>query len=600
MGKPKAPAPPDPQKVAGAQTAQNIGTAITQQQLNNVNQITPDGTLRYQKSIDPSFIRSGSAHGKDPNRFYLGDDPQGKGFSSREAAERFTWENNLEDAYQTSTYTDPNTGKEYEIPQYTAVQTLSKDQQKLNRINQGTQKNLAQLGRSQSRRLGGLLSGPLDTKGLPEAGDPSKVDRLRLNNIGSGPAITGKIGRTGQVDRHIDRAGRVKDSFGKFGDVTRKIDGAGRVKGGFGGFGSVTRGIDDAGQIGQRIEDGGALTRSYGNDFSEDRNKVEDALMERMQPGLQRDRKALETRLASQGIRIGSEAYQSAMGDHGRQANDARLSAILGAGQEHSRLSGMEAQRAQFENSAQAQQFGQNAAQAQFSNSAQAQRFGQNAAQAQFRNQAQQQRYDQSQGQAAFANNVQAQRFGQNATQAQFQNQAQQQRYDQSQGLAEFGNSAQQQRFGQNATRAQFNNQAQQQRFGQAMARTSFQNDAKQQRYQNRVGATQYNNQNATQEYNADMVRQDAKTATRNNALQEAFALRNQPINEISALLSGSQVQNPNFISPQTAQLANTDVAGITMASHNAALQNYQTQMGGWNSLVGGLGGLGGAYLGTL
>ncbi len=89
---------------------------------------------------------------------------------------------------------------------------------------------------------------------------------------------------------------------------------------------------------------------SYGTDFSADRQRVEDAIMGRMQGGMDRDRGQLEDRLASQGIGIGSEAYQAAMDDLNRGVNDARLGAVISGGQEQSRMVGMERDRAEFEN----------------------------------------------------------------------------------------------------------------------------------------------------------------------------------------------------------------------------------------------------------
>lgn len=74
------------------------------------------------------------------------------------------------------------------------------------------------------------------------------------------------------------------------------------------------------------------------------------------------------------------------MDDYSRQTNDARLGAILNAGREQSRLAGLEAARAEFENAAQARVFGQNTANAQLANNAQAQAFQQEAARAGFRN----------------------------------------------------------------------------------------------------------------------------------------------------------------------------------------------------------------------
>lgn len=367
MGKPKAPKAPDPQVTAGAQTAQNIGTAIAQQQLNNTNQITPYGNLTYEQS----------------------------------------------GSYE---YTDPNTGQVHDIPTYTATQTLSRDQQAIHDQNERTSLSLARLGANQSRRLDGLLSRPMSLSDLPERGE------LNLDEVGSGP--------------------RLKTGFGS----------AGRV------------------------------TKSYGGDYSKSRQRVEDAIMSRMQPGLDRDREALEARLASQGVRVGSEAYNAAMDDFSRQTNDARLGAVMAGGQEQSRLAGLDRDRAVFENS------------------------------------------------------------------------------------------------------------AQNQNFQQLMSRAGFGNQARQQMHQNDVGATQANNQNALQQFNA-------QNSARQSALQEAFAVRNQPINEITALMSGAQVQNPNFVNSNAAQLANTDVAGITMAAHNADMQNYQARMGAWNNIFGGLAGLGGSLI---
>ncbi|MGR6743517.1 hypothetical protein, partial [Aeromonas veronii] len=77
---------------------------------------------------------------------------------------------------------------------------------------------------------------------------------------------------------------------------------------------------------------------SYVDDFSKNRQEVQDALLARQQPQMDRDKAALEQRLADQGITIGSKAYQSSMDDYGRSANDARLAAVLAGGQEQSRL----------------------------------------------------------------------------------------------------------------------------------------------------------------------------------------------------------------------------------------------------------------------
>ena len=63
-----------------------------------------------------------------------------------------------------------------------------------------------------------------------------------------------------------------------------------------------------------------------------DRSRYEAALMDRLNPQLDRDRAALESKLANQGVVAGSEAYREAMALADRQMNDARTHAILGAG----------------------------------------------------------------------------------------------------------------------------------------------------------------------------------------------------------------------------------------------------------------------------
>ena len=49
MGKPKYPSPPDPYETAAAQGAVNKDTAITQAQLNMVDQQGPFGSLTYER-----------------------------------------------------------------------------------------------------------------------------------------------------------------------------------------------------------------------------------------------------------------------------------------------------------------------------------------------------------------------------------------------------------------------------------------------------------------------------------------------------------------------------------------------------------------------
>lgn len=77
----------------------------------------------------------------------------------------------------------------------------------------------------------------------------------------------------------------------------------------------------------------------------------------------------------------------------------------------------------------------------------------------------------------------------------------------------------------------------------------------------------------------------------RGQAVNEILAERNQPINEISALLSGSQVQAPNFTSTPQTPVSGVDYAGLVQNNYNQEVANN-------NSMLGGLAGLGGSLIG--
>ena len=101
-------------------------------------------------------------------------------------------------------------------------------------------------------------------------------------------------------------------------------------------------------------------------------------------------------------------------------------------------------------------------------------------------------------------------------------------------------------------------------------------------------------NQGLVDQYNAAM-------GSRTQQLQERTALRNQPINEITALISGSQVQNPNWVNTQMPKIPTTDNAGIIANYDDNMYRNWQAETAGTNSLLGGLmggvGQLGGAWI---
>lgn len=81
---------------------------------------------------------------------------------------------------------------------------------------------------------------------------------------------------------------------------------------------------------------------------------------------------------------------------------------------------------------------------------------------------------------------------------------------------------------------------------------------------------------------NTDQMNQLALTG-RGQAFSEALAQRNQPLNEITALLSGSQVSNPAQMGGGTPQgsVAGVDYTGLVNQKYQADLANHQAKMGG-------------------
>ncbi len=88
------------------------------------------------------------------------------------------------------------------------------------------------------------------------------------------------------------------------------------------------------------------------------RDRVANDLMTQMQPLHERQQNQLETQLANQGFTIGSEGYKRAMDELQQRQSGERFNALGAAGQEASRLFGMEQAQAQFGNQAMGQAAG--------------------------------------------------------------------------------------------------------------------------------------------------------------------------------------------------------------------------------------------------
>ena len=72
--------------------------------------------------------------------------------------------------------------------------------------------------------------------------------------------------------------------------------------------------------------------------------------------------------------------------------------------------------------------------------------------------------------------------------------------------------------------------------------------------------------------------------------------MRNEPLNTLSAVRTGSQVTGPQFVnSAQQATTAGPDLLGAAQMTNNAQMGAYNAQQAGQNSMTSGLMGLAGA-----
>jgi len=116
------------------------------------------------------------------------------------------------------------------------------------------------------------------------------------------------------------------------------------------------------------------------------------------------------------------------------------------------------------------------------------------------------------------------------------------------------------------------------------------------------AGANLFNTATA-QGLNQQQQQAQFGNAAQMQELQRQLALRGQPLNEIGALMSGSQLQLPQFQNYQGQQIAAAPVFNATQAQAQNAFQNYGIQQGGLNATTQGIGQLlgtaGGLYGGA-
>ena len=139
---------------------------------------------------------------------------------------------------------------------------------------------------------------------------------------------------------------------------------------------------------------------------------------------------------------------------------------------------------------------------------------------------------------------------------------------------------------------------ANQQGFGQASAQNQIANQASAQNLQNLQNYQQQQNAAQGTQFNQGLAGAQFANTAQQNALAQALQGRQMPLNEITALMSGSQIQNPTFQPYQGQSVAPAPVAQAAAQQAQFGQNIYNQQMGQANANTAGLYSLGGAFLG--
>lgn len=111
--------------------------------------------------------------------------------------------------------------------------------------------------------------------------------------------------------------------------------------------------------------------------------------------------------------------------------------------------------------------------------------------------------------------------------------------------------------------------------------------DLAQTQYQNQQRANQYNEHYRNLAYMQAV--EDRKSGMRDAALQEAAYLRQLPINEIIALMDGTQVQLPQFQNTPVVNVGAAPVADSIYNSYTGDMAGYKSQMDARNAKTQGM-----------
>lgn len=130
-----------------------------------------------------------------------------------------------------------------------------------------------------------------------------------------------------------------------------------------------------------------------------------------------------------------------------------------------------------------------------------------------------------------------------------------------------------------------------------ALQGISLDTGARQNAFNEASQQAQFGNAGQNQQFNQNLQGTQFGNSASDQALSRQLALRNQPLNEITALMSGGQIQLPQFQGYQGQNVGAAPVFGATQSQQANAMQNYGINQAGVNSKNAGLYSLAGAGL---
>jgi hypothetical protein len=158
------------------------------------------------------------------------------------------------------------------------------------------------------------------------------------------------------------------------------------------------------------------------------------------------------------------------------------------------------------------------------------------------------------------------------------------------------GQNVQQNLFGQALQGGSFANQAMLGQNQAQLGNVAQSNQALQQNYANQLAANQQNNAAMQQMFANQQSGAGLSNQAQQQAYNQAMTQYNMPLNTLSALRTGAQVQNPSFVnSAQQATTSGADILGAAQMGYNAQMGDFNQKQAAQQNFNQGLMGLGGA-----